>query len=208
MKKKVAFWADLGWKEWAGLAAGVLVCLFVAAKLSPDFRAILFSSNTASWVQGVGVFVAIMVSVLSQQAAERRKRLDRIETIRIVVSDCKGAMSMFQLQCEDGEALARSMASGRPLEDLRLTAEMLTSLDVYDFPNNMALRFFLILRGQVGGLSGQLSQYADTLWHTTEGVAVLRKLAATAGNAERCANVVLECLVANGRPISDGGKFN
>ncbi len=62
MKRRIDFWAELGWKEWTGLAAAVLVVLFVAAKLSPEFRQILGGQNTASWVQAIGSITAILAA--------------------------------------------------------------------------------------------------------------------------------------------------
>lgn len=209
MKVKTAFWGELGWKEWTVVAAGLAISVFVAAKVSPTFREILLSNNTASWVQGLGVFLAIVVSVVSQKEADRRKRLDRIETIRIVVADCATTMRMVRLQCEDGggEGMARNISSGGS-EEIRLTAEMLESLDVYDFPNTMALRLFLMLRNRVGLLAVLLIESTAVQWQTAEGAGVRRRLAIEAKDAETCAIALLDCLVFGGKPIVDADRLS
>lgn len=207
MNKRGDLLADLGWKEWAAIAGGVVVCLFVAVKLSPEFGEILFSSNTASWVQGLGVLLAIVVSVVSQRTSERQKRLDRIETIRMVVAHCASSMRMVRLQCDDGEGIARAQASGGA-EEIRLTSEMLSALDVYDFPNTLSLKLFLMLRNNVRQLSERLRGAAATQWHSPEGAAMRRRLADEARDAETCALALGNSLVFGGKPVVDADREN
>lgn len=202
MKKKSDSRASFGWQEWTGLVVGIGVVLTVAGILSPQFLSFIESSATAAWVQGVGVLLAVWMTLHNQRTSERRRRQERVETIRVIVTDCEHVMRLLRLgSFVKGEHLAMQFGAG-PTNELRLTVELLGSLDVYDFPNSTALRHFLKLRSQVEALSEKLRHSTGMQWNTPEGVALRRLLGDEAEAAERLAGAVRESLLVDGQPLS------
>lgn len=208
----------LGWQEWTLLGAVVVVVLGVAAILSPGFRALMTSQATIGWVQAIGVLLAIVVSLQAQRVSEWRQRRARLETIRIVALDCAKAAESIRAAClKPGEHFSFFMLT-EPVGELRVSAELLGSLSVYDFPNGVALRNFIRLNETMSqilenlhrvdevmspGKRGHVRGSFDPDEYDTQLAFQRERLLHLAYRGIVAATILSDYLVINGLPVTD-----
>lgn len=184
------------------IASGAAVAMGIAIAIFPVFRTLMSNSAIAAWAQAVGVFVAIWMTGRAQRGQEARARMQRIETIRIIAADCERSLRLFRLECDKSAAIARYLAQTRHGE-IALSISLLSELDVYDFPNSLAMRMFIRLRHSMNKLSGYLEVATGTNWDTGPGLLLLGKIAQEAKNAETFSRLLYTNLAFRGAPVTD-----
>lgn len=151
VKSNCTVWRELGWKEWAGVAAGVVVCLFVAAKIFPGFQEVLVSSNTASWVQAIGSIAAV-AAVFSVWQAEKRHDVRQanaanVARLQAIAKICRVHYGAIERIMDDlvglGDAAGRVEAAKNWVDSLTSVLPSLDNVPLHETPYAHVAREFL-----------------------------------------------------------------